>query len=623
MSASTAPCLAQLDALHPATLPPETWSANLAALVVEQPALAEEVKRTALPESWRAAVALDGFVTFRTEPPGEPAAWLGGTAAPLTRARSRLAKFDHAGKNPALPTCGAGAELDFLLTRLPAQVAVFVFEADIRVLAALLRAHDWSSAIADSRCVLVPPGREKAYLAELMESQPGLLPPGEILLPDLVSASRLAELREIGEHLHRRTSEQRTTAISQLRSQGVLLAPQSRASSPRAEPVIAPARVAVLVLKPHATSFRTAECLARAAADLSWPVLHRATTDPRHVHPLSHCRALADFRPTLTVSVGGPHVRLPLMPAGANCVWVLEELGGDTAPPSDGTLYLAASPLIAAGLRSHGVPEESVRNWYWACEEEAGADAVESKPPILVLGDLPDVRPETYGIQQPLHRKLWSRLTTIVAETWETPRILEPQKLLVLAERQSGVEVRDPVLRASLVRVSERALIPAVILEQIAQVLAASPLPVLTIGRGWERMRGARLRPCADSVFDIAAADCEVSPAACICAGQHDPLTPALLRAAARGWPLWIHARGDRAVVTALGDTLRPTQHFEPFGDRRDLRRCLEALRADPHAHRTMGTRARRHVAEHHTYKKRWLELLELLGPSNRGGCRR
>ena len=90
-----------------------------------------------MPPCWRSAYALDDFVTHRLEPEGRPPDWLGDSSAPFTRARGMLSKYNSAGKNVALPCCGAGSEVLFLLEHLPPYQAVFVFEPEIEVLAAV------------------------------------------------------------------------------------------------------------------------------------------------------------------------------------------------------------------------------------------------------------------------------------------------------------------------------------------------------------------------------------------------------------------------------------------------------------------------------------------------------
>jgi hypothetical protein len=599
--------LAEMDELRPATLDPAVWSANLAALAVEQPLLAEELRALVLPETWRPALAPDGFVTYRTEQPGAPAAWLGQTAAPLVRARSRLERLDVAGKNPALPTCGTGAEVHFLLSRLPGHLAVFVFETDRQVLAAVLHTQDWSAAITQGRCVLVPPAREYAFLTELMERSSGLLPPAEILLPDLVAPARVAELRAIGERVNRETTQRRDT---HLRALGNSVVPSSRTPGDSA----VPPRLALLALRPQSAALKVAEGLERAARRLEWPVLRCATADPRNVHPLPHCRAVAEFRPDLTIYVGGPRPRLPLATAGTTSVWVLDELESNVELPGDDTLYLAASPTIAASLERAGIPADAILDWFWACEAPTGAAApATAEDPVVLVGDLPDPRPETCGIQRSAHKKLWAQLGRMVAQTWESPRIGEPGKLLVRAERECQVDVRDPELREALQRLVERVLIPAVVLEHIAQMLTSEAGLVLTLGRGWGRIAAGNLKPLAASLFDLSGRDAELHPRACVMAGQRDPLSPPLLHAAARGWPLLVHALGGQSLAPALGNVLQPRQHFAPFSDRSELRRCLQLLREQRQANQEQVERTRRHVAEKHTCLRRLQDLRAFL----------
>ena len=110
---------AQLDTFRPATVDPRVWTANLTALATDEPEFAEALRRLELPASWRPAVALDDSLTYRLEEAGQPPTWLGNTAAPRARAASLLERYDHSGRNPALPTCAAGAELRYLLDRLP------------------------------------------------------------------------------------------------------------------------------------------------------------------------------------------------------------------------------------------------------------------------------------------------------------------------------------------------------------------------------------------------------------------------------------------------------------------------------------------------------------------------
>jgi hypothetical protein len=603
--------LAQLDDYRPVTLDPVVWSANLAALDEAAPDLAEGLRRVVLPKAWRPALALDGFVTYRLEEPGQPPAWLGDTAAPLIRARSLLAKFDPAGKNPGLTCCAAGAELHLLLQKLSAHLAVYVFETDLSVLAAVLAAQDFSAAIRQGRCILVPPGRETRFLAGLMETHPGLLPLAEILLPDLVPRKRVEELRAIGEHVNRETYRRRSQLVRE-----ISLATQAKPDRPLTEP-----RLAVLSLNPHPPTQAVAAALARAAGRLGWPVLHRAVTGPDSVDPLVHCQALADFEPNLTICVNHSRSRLPVAMPGITCVWLLDEPVTGAELPDDGTLYLAASPRVAAALRQANVHEQNVLDWYWACEPDAGQPpAAQADRIILLVADLPDLSSELYGITQAAHQKLWKQLQKIAAEVWETPRILEPAKLLVRAERECQVELTDAALRESIIPLIEQVVIPGVVLEHLARALAGEPATILALGRGWERAATGHLQPLATNLFELPDRGEGLRPLVCLFAGRRDPLGPVLLHAAARGWPLLVHSLGRQPLAPLLGAVLRSGQHFESFSDLSELRRALKSVQDVPAGGRR-AERARCHVIENHSYERRLQDLLAHLrsGDSPRG----
>ena len=111
MTAAAAPDLAALDTWRPAPLDEHAWAANLAAVAAEDSELAASSQAVVLPETWRPAWGLDDSLTFRVESPGEPAAWLGGTAAPIRRAQAVLGETKNPGTNIALPCLGAGGEV--------------------------------------------------------------------------------------------------------------------------------------------------------------------------------------------------------------------------------------------------------------------------------------------------------------------------------------------------------------------------------------------------------------------------------------------------------------------------------------------------------------------------------
>lgn len=598
--------LATLDEAHGLTLDPSLWSANLAALRTEQPELAQELDSVALPPHWRPVQALDGFLTFRLDRPGEPPQWLADTAAPGTRAAALL-RFDQIGdKSPALPAVAAGAELKLLLDRLAPRQAVFVFEEETAWLAAVLRTLDLSGAIASGRCILVPPRREQMFLEELLQQVPGLLPPGSIVTLPSISAARLEELRTLCEAVTRQTSNSRSRRLNSLTDR-IQTSALKRVPEPR---------FAALALGPDPKSHRLSAELAGAAERLHWATCHCAATGPRSAHVLPHCERLADFAAQLSICIDHAPQVLPVPAGRIRCQWHLHAKNVPAAPPDDDTIHLAATPRVAQALRAAGIPERRLADFYWACPlvQAEIPPAQPSSPTVVIVGNLPDASAAACRIEQPTHKQLWARLHQTAAKAWTTADITQPATLLRAAERTSGVELGDRSLREQMVRVIEHVLIPAVVLERILQRLKQESFEILSIGTGWHRCASEFVRPLAEKLDPPYECVATVSPLAAVFAGPLDPLSPALFDAAALGWPMLIHCPGATSLTAGLGGILHPQQHYEAFAGPQDLSAALNAARSNPERIRRRSARVRAYLQERHTYAQRLTTLARQLG---------
>jgi len=584
--------LAGLDDAPPVDLDPSLWSANLTALRGEQPEFAQQLEHTALPPHWRPAAGLDGFPTYRIELAGEPPQWLAGTAAPRTRARAllRLDQISH--KDPALPTI--------------AWQAVFVFEERTPQLAAVLRTVDLAHGITSGRCILVPPRREQAFLEELLERYPGLLPPGTIVTLPLVSDQRLGQVRTICETVARQTSDARDRRLQSLAVR----------TAPGASKQVAEPRLAVLALGPNRSSHRLSHELVGAAERLHWATCRCAVTSPRSVHPLPHCERLADFAAALSICIDHPPGSLPLQPGKTVCQWHLQVKDVPERCADDATIHLAATPRVAVALRAAGVPEARLVDFHWGFP---GAERqVSARPPspraVAIVADLPDASASACRIEQPTHKQLWAQLHQTAAKAWTTVEITQPATLLRRAERSSGVQLGESSLRTRMVRIIEHVLIPAIVLERISQLLEQASFEVVTVGTGWHRCSSRTLRPFAESLDYLAERAAGVSVLAAVFAGLLDPLNPALLHAAALGWPLLIHSPGAASLNARLGGILRPREHYDPFAGPQDLRAALNAIRTDPRRIERRCTQVRAHLRQHHGYVQRLTSLIQRLG---------
>jgi hypothetical protein len=599
--------LATLDEFAPAAANASIWTNNLAALREVDPALAAQLAQVLVPDHWRLALALDGGPTWRTERAGDPPLWLGGTAAPRTRALAFLAEFRAVDRSPALPTIAAGAEVAVLLDRLPGHLAVFVFETDWAALAAVLRIHDLASAISRRRCVLIAPGRELDGLREVLASEPGLLPPANLLVPFYVSEQRVDGLRALCEQVHAEVAARRAQAIAEL------------SAAPRAGKPADPAapRVAILSLAPNPAYAALARSLELEAVALGWPVLRCGLDTPQDGHALAHCGALATFQPEVTICVNHRQ-NLPIGELARTCVWVLEPIrAGHDSLLGDATL-LAATPTVGATLREAAPGPGRVLDWFFAVDESPTTDPTSELTPPLLVADLPDDRPEACGIDQPTHKQLWAELRRRASAAWESGRASRAEPLLLSAERATGIDVRDPDHRARMIDAIGRALIPAAVLHGICSQLAADSVAFQIIGGGWDRLTQPPAPVRGASILELPRRGAELRPIAVVVVSCGDPLSPAVLRAAYLGWPLLLLDPGGKSLGWGLGNVLQPGVHFQPLADRAELRAALAEIARDPSAAEARARRSRAHLAARHTYRRRLEQLRDLLNLAER-----
>ena len=191
--------------------------------------------------------------------------------------------------------------------------------------------------------------------------------------------------------------------------------------------------------------------------------------------------------------------------------------------------------------------------------------------------------------------------------------MLQPEGLLSEAERRSDVRLGEPELRQALLRVIERVLIPAVILERIVVALKPEPIRILAIGKGWRERFGEEIEPFAENLLGLSGREGRLRPLGAVFAGSLDPLSPALLHAGALGWPLLIHSPGARSLTAALGGMLHAKQHYQPFAGGKELRAAIQWFRDDPSGAVRLAERTREYLCEQHSWQQRLHSLEKLV----------
>ncbi|MBN2445527.1 MAG: hypothetical protein JXO22_02295, partial [Phycisphaerae bacterium] len=440
--------LSGVDTQRAAQLDAAIYAGNIDALRGVNPELAALIESTELPTEWHAVHGLDGALTYRLEAPGEPPEWLAATAAPRVRAEALAATYELGTMNATLPALGNGAELLLLLERLPRHVAVFVFEPNVCVLAAVLRCHDLSAALRQSRCVLVPPDSEQEYVLDLLEHTPGLLPPGNIARLHDLPPERVLHVRDLCQSLVAANNQSRMTR--QVEVERRLVSGIAACGTP--------VRLALMALASDARGHRLAASLCRAAESIGWPAMVTVTSTPRDANTLAHNERLADFGPSALICVGASVRRMP--EALRQRTWELYSRAAEvpSAPDGDVAGHLAATPAVTDALHRCGVAGELVHRFHCACDEDARtAELPEAfADQVVLVGDLPNDDPEVWGVVQPTHKLLWQALRRLARESWERDVSLRPGTLLDRAGRIANMPVSEASVRDQFVRLIER-----------------------------------------------------------------------------------------------------------------------------------------------------------------------
>lgn len=613
--------LAALDDLRPVAPGAEILESNLAALRGADPLLAAAIADAALPPNWFCAINLDDQPAY-CEWRASSTIWMGGSAAPRTRAAALLATFRWSGQNVALPAVGAGAELALLLETAPPAAAVFVLEPDLPALAAVLRTCELAGAIRAGRCIFIWQNDPAAALRQLLASSPGLLAPAQVLRLAWMSPECIEHARSACESAFRASARER--------AEGIEATAERIAAQPVALREIA--RLALIDFRPADERRALHAPLLAAAATLCWEAVSIGIDGPTDAHACVPYDRLATFRPDLCISIDGARRLLPPRLPGKTCDWVttLEAIERSAVADDGGAaLIAAASPAVMAALQAGGIPAARLTDLFWAVADDdlaSGGPFLTADDPVALLSEPIDARPEHWGIDQPAHCLLWERVRSLVGKRWDAAGALNAEHLLSAAQREMGARVEDAAIRRMLLRGVERALIPAGVAERIQCALENDPIPFIRLTRGGDPWTPNRDIPDLRAAHPRARSLPPGQPARCNWASATplrlralivptcaDPLSPAVLQAAAWGRPLLVHDPHGSALQRMFGGVAEPRRHLTPFSDAATLRAALRTMTKADSAEFARARELQAHVRGTQTWRCRLRQLAKRL----------
>jgi hypothetical protein len=590
MSAEQHLTLHPLNTPRPLALDQSCWERNLAALRRQQPALADNLAQTALPDHWRACHALDDWATWRIEADSEPPCWLGSSSLPKRRAQTLLAAYETGELNASLPGIGSGAELRTLLSRLPAYKAVYVFEPDLPALAAVLRVHDFSAALDAWRFIPVDLANAEHDLNHLLNAVAGLLPPGNIVgLPEHAS-QQLQSIQAICQPLASRIIAQREAALSELLK-----------SLPSAQD----AQAVLLVGFQYSPLVEHAARLwQEAAKSTGSPVDVHLLSTPREAHLLALVEKLAKLGPARIICLDHGVNLLPAAVRDRAQPWFLMAesviayhravvANKENLPALRDKPAYAASPRITEELDAISLKSQPC---HWAAPATLKSASSAQNGAIVFLDDLPSIEPAAYGIIQPTQKRIFTALLEVLRQAFIQDEHHSPGGYLFQAEQLAQLEITEPLLRSRLQQWISPALLPAVALADMAIEFVRLGRQVVGCGAGWSRLSEIPLVVESSALRWLMKTDRPIAAAVSMC--PFDPLDPAVLLAAGRGIPLWLFDPQKSSIQSDLGERLRREEHYRAFSSRDSVQQAVRELSKQWEVVLRRAERARAHTQQ-------------------------
>jgi len=471
---------------------------NIDALSRSQPEVASAVAAAPIPDHVEPATGRDGLATFRLVVDGERL-WFGRSSAPSISAVEVFSRF-FSTTGVALPGVLTGREAIVVAERVPAHCAVYVLEQHPLFIKLAFHLCDYADYLNRSRIVFVLADRLAETLCAAFERRPGLGLPARLLTVPQITNAQLVDLQRRLEAAGERAAEVQRRVVAGWSA-------KIRERRPRRLP--AAPRIAIVSDDARAITIEQAGRLGNALGRLGWPYAICVPDAPGRCHAAARLECIAQLPADLVLLVNcqpGPLAKF--LPHGLpTASWYVASPssgagGGKAIAP--GHLNFVASETLAGALAGAGVDAGTIRT----CAVGADSTVFRREPTdpgegaarpgrVGLLAELPDPRPQSYGVTVTSHLALWRAMCEAVLDGVDDGGAQSEGDWLEQAETASGVTLREPLLRERFVAWLRNVIVPAGRALVAARSLADAGLSVEIRGRNWEGWGGGGVAPGA------------------------------------------------------------------------------------------------------------------------------
>ncbi|MCH8966852.1 MAG: hypothetical protein IID43_04175, partial [Planctomycetes bacterium] len=464
---------------------------NLAALERFQPEVAALVEATPIPDGAVPATGRDGGETFLITDESGTRRWFGGSSMPSISVAEVFADFESDGSNVSLPGILTGLEPLVTAGKSPAHCAVFVIEEDALNLKLAMHLYDYADLMETGRLVVIAGADLTESLCTFYRDHPGYTLPSHLIRVPQRMEVEMAELQ--------RRLEGAGEAVAQLVTQAMQSHRNHIARLSRG-PLSDVPRIAVVGLDPRPIATAQTVGVVCAVETLDWPCESSIPDGPSRCHTLAHLRTVERLEADLVLVVNGLATELrSLLPPDLPVVSWFQSSYAATLPeqfeqklgPHDVAIAPSVSfrdRLVQAGLPSSAVEvcdvavdETTYRPIAVSSEDDRAFDTE-----VAVLMDVPDDRPEAFGVNLASHLALWSALQAGVGERPDRYAYESAAEFLGRAEKASGTILREASIRGHFVGLLRASIAPARIAHARVDALLADGHTVNLWGSHWQ-----------------------------------------------------------------------------------------------------------------------------------------
>ncbi len=474
---------------------------NLSCLAQTQPDVATCVDNTPIPTSVSLVTGRDGQPTCQLSCHEHRIDWLGGSSMPSVSAPQILAHIAATNANAILPGILTGQEPIVMLDKFPNSSAIFIVEPDPLFIKLAFHLYDYTEGIREGRLVVVTTDDWSHQLCAFFETHPGYELPTQMITVPQCRSQRFALIQQKIEHIGQSVFALQSENIKRIK--GTLdAATPTNLEIPRLALIAADARPQVL---------EEMDAMLRAAHQLGWSAIACRADLPALRHPIERLRAVQQIEANIVISVGGwSHALGLLLPADLSTIcWltsssIVPTLEADDLNRID--VMVAPTARIKRQLASWPIDADSICVSPPAVDTPDNGEALPSiiqrdeSVDVVILADLPDDRPESFGITLSSQLSLWQAMRDVArVQAQATSDDASPQDLLIRAQKLSGVRLKEQAIRLQFTTWLTQQILPTRRAIVAVEALAQAGINFALYGWGWSELSGGRFQSKQES----------------------------------------------------------------------------------------------------------------------------